>query len=92
MDDHIEQHGEKPEPEVAEDVGHGKEDDRRRGTLGAYLRRERHDAIGLASHQSTGSGIIEGKPRHGYLIKPPEPHLLHILVISVAGIVDDDIP
>ena len=75
------------------DVGHDIEDDTRRGALSANLGRERHDAIGLAAHQSARSGVVEGKGRNGDLIEPPETHLaLATNTVFVANGIDDEIP
>ena len=71
--EHDEKHArQQPEPKVAEDVGHHKENDRRRSAFGSNLRRERHDAVRLAAHQSAGRGIVECKGRHRNLIEPEE--------------------
>ena len=68
----VNQDGKKPENEMAEDMGHGIKDDRRRGALGANLRRQRHYAVRLAAHKAAGGCVIEGEARHGNLVKPEE--------------------
>ena len=47
-----------PEPEMAENVGHGIQDNRRRRPFRAYLGRQFHDAVRLAAHQSARGGIV----------------------------------
>ena len=47
--------------EVAEDVGHHVEQYRGRGALRADLGLEDHDAVGLAAHQASWRGVVEGK-------------------------------
>ena len=54
----VKRHGQKPEPKMTEDVGHGKEYDRRRRPFGANDWRERHYAVWLAAHQSARRGIV----------------------------------
>ena len=62
---HIEHDGKQPEPEVAEDVSHGKEDDGGRCLFCSHLGFQCHDAVGLSAHQPAGSGIVERKARDG---------------------------
>ena len=72
LGEHEEHGGDEPEPEVAEDVGHDIEDDRRRCPFGPYLGRELHDAVGLAAHESARGGVVEGKARDRDFIEPLE--------------------
>lgn len=84
-----EEDGNEPKPEVAEDVRHGIEDDRRRCPLSPDFRSQFHDAIWLAPHQSTGCGIIEGESTDGDFIKPPKGNFLGV---GIFARLDDEIP
>ena len=51
---------------------HGKEQHAGGGSLCTYVRLQLHDFIGLASHQSCRSGIVERKARDGQFQNLPE--------------------
>ena len=74
-------------------MSHHEEDDRRGCLRSTDFRRERHDAIGLASHQSARGGVVQGKGRDGDLVKPPESHLTATADSPLTtDAIDDDIP
>ena len=86
---------EQPKPEVAEDMGHGIEDHRRRSTLCANLRCQLHDTVRLTAHQSARRGIVECKARHRDLVEPQKGDALHRLAVGrrlAAYPLDDQIP
>ena len=57
-----ERNGKQPEPEMTENVRHNEQEHRRCGTFYANTGRQFHNAIRLATHQSTRCGIVQGKP------------------------------
>ena len=88
MGDEKEHQREQPKPEMTEDMGHGVEDNRRGGPLGAYPRRQLHNAVRLPAHQSARRGIVECKSRYRDLIQPRQGDktaYVYLRLVDVAG-------
>ncbi len=61
---YVENNGGQPKTDVRKDVHHHVKDDTGRGTRRTKRRRQLHDAVRFAAHQSERRGVVERKARH----------------------------